>query len=135
MQTAHTVGNKYQQVKNLPLTDIVKLIRKDLKKFNDCKFSVRKANYTQITIELMSCNNQNRFVWFDNHNQKILRLENNFMKEIKNISNQYNFDNSDSMSDYFHVNFYAYIKCNSLLLAEMENKIKPIKEKNNDYIY
>jgi len=127
MQTAHTVGSKFQQVKNLPLTDIVKLIRKDLKKFNDCKFSVRKANYTQITIELMSCNNQNRFEWFDGYNQKILRLENNFMKEIKNISNQYNFDNSDVMSDYFHVNFYAYIKCNYLLLTEMENKTKPIK--------
>ena len=35
METAHTVGSKYQQVKNLPLTDIVTLIRKDLKKFKN----------------------------------------------------------------------------------------------------
>jgi hypothetical protein len=129
METAHTVGSKYQQVKNLPLTDIVKLIRKDLKKFNDCKFSVRKANYTQITIELMSCNNQDRFGWFEGYKDKALRLKNDFIKEIKNITDQYNFDNSDSMSDYFHVNFYAYIKCNYSLLKEMENKIN--QSKNN----
>ena len=124
METAHTVGSKYQQVKNLPLTDIVKLIRKDLKKFNDCKFSVRKANYTQITIELMSCNNQDRFGWFEGYKDKALRLKNDFIKEIKNITDQYNFDDSDSMSDYFHVNFYVNIIFDYSITDKFKDNLK-----------
>ena len=40
MITAHTVGKKYAEVKDLKVKEIAKLLRKDLKKFKGCKFSV-----------------------------------------------------------------------------------------------
>ena len=51
MITAHTVGSKYKEVKNLTVVEIAKLVRKDLKQFNDCKFSVT-SDYNTITIYL-----------------------------------------------------------------------------------
>jgi hypothetical protein len=51
-------------------------------------------------------------------------MKNDFMKEIKNIANQYNFDNSDSMSDYFHVNFYVNIIFDYALADQVENNLK-----------
>jgi hypothetical protein len=37
--TTEVIGSKYNQVKDLDIKDIAKLIRQDLKKFKDCKFS------------------------------------------------------------------------------------------------
>ena len=34
------IGNKYEQVKDLDIKEIAKLIRKDLKQFKDCKLNV-----------------------------------------------------------------------------------------------
>ena len=54
MITAHTVGNKYKDVQNLRVKDIAKLVRKDLKKFKGCKFSV-KSTYNKIDVSLVDC--------------------------------------------------------------------------------
>ena len=55
MLNAHTVGNKYAEVKDLKVKDIAKLVRKDLKKFKGCKFSV-KSTYNKIDVALVDCN-------------------------------------------------------------------------------
>ena len=61
MLTAHTVGSKYKEVKDKPLTEITKLIRKDLKdKFKDCKFRVYKTHYSGLTIRLTECKNPDK---------------------------------------------------------------------------
>tara|TARA_R110000803_G_scaffold52859_1_gene108665 strand:+ start:690 stop:1073 length:384 start_codon:yes stop_codon:yes gene_type:complete len=109
MKTAHTVGNKYKEVKYIPQKEINKLIKKDLKKFKDCTFSVYSRHPGAITIKLVSCNNSNYFELHQGYDSKIVRMTNDFIKEIKDITKQYNFDNSDIMSDYFHVNFYVNI--------------------------
>ncbi len=52
MLSAHTVGNKYKEVQDLRPKEIAKIIRKDLKKFKDCKFSI-KSDYNAINVKLI----------------------------------------------------------------------------------
>jgi|TARA_R100001460_G_C3462854_1_gene166169 hypothetical protein len=121
MLTAHTIGSKYKEVANKPLTEITKLIRKDLKNtFKDCKFRVYKTHYSGLNIRLTYCKNPDRFGYWEGYNDKHIRLKNSFMKEIKEITDQYNFDNSDGMSDYFHVNFYANIVWDRQVMEDMD---------------
>lgn len=124
METAHTVGSKYKEVKNIPQKEINKLIKQNLKKFKDCTFSVYSRHLGAITIKLVSCNNSNYFELHQGYNSEIVRMKNDFMKEIKEITNQYNFNNSDSMSDYFHVNFYVNIIFDYALADQIENDLK-----------
>jgi hypothetical protein len=51
-------------------------------------------------------------------------MKNDFMKEIKDITNQYNFDNSDTMSDYFHVNFYVNIIFDYSITDKFKDNLK-----------
>jgi len=109
----NTEGSKYQQVKNLDIKEIAKLIRNDLKKFKDCKFSVsiqRYAGGRSVHIKLMNCSTISKFVKIDRDNDYLsLSFSKDFAKKIDEIVNQYNFDKSHAMSDYFHVNFYSHI--------------------------
>jgi len=108
MLTAHTIGNKYAEVKNLPIKEIAKLIRKDLKKFKDCKFSVT-STYNKIDVTLIACSNLSKyFDTWEGYHKTDARYKDSFSQEVKSIMNQYNFDNSDSMTDYFHQNFFAF---------------------------
>ena len=124
METAHTVGSKYKEVKNIPQKEINKLIKQDLKKFKDCAFSVYSRHPGAITIKLVSCNNSNYFELHQGYDCKIVRMKNDFMKEIKDITNQYNFDNSDTMSDYFHVNFYVNIIFDYSITDKFKDNLK-----------
>jgi hypothetical protein len=124
MLTAHTVGNKYKQVKDLPQKEINKLIKQDLKKFKDCTFSVYSSHPGAIIIKLMSCNNSNYFELHQGYDSKIVRMKNDFMKEIKDIANKYNFNNSDIMSDYSHVNFYVNIIFDYAFADQIENDLR-----------
>ncbi len=51
---------------------------------------------------------------------KIIAIEKNFRNKVKEILNQYNYNNSDIMTDYFDVNFYSYFYLDS----NLENKYK-----------
>ena len=44
----------------------------------------------------------------------------NFRNKVKEILDQYNFNNSEIMTDYFHVNFYSHFYLDS----DLENKYK-----------
>lgn len=123
MLTAHTVGSKYKEVKNLTVVEIAKLVRKDLKQFNDCKFSVNSDRNT-ITIYLKD-SPLNRLEIYDQSQElgwggKVIAIEKNFRNQVKEILNQYNFNDSEILTDYFHVNFYGYFYLDSSL----ENKYK-----------
>ena len=128
MLSAHTVGNKYAEVQNLRVKDIAKLVRQDLKKFKDCKFSV-KSTYNKIDVSLTACDNVLKYfdIW-EGYHSKDVKYKDDFAKSIKDIMNQYNFDNSDSMSDYFHQNFFAFFNKDYKLL-----KIARIKLGLGDY--
>jgi hypothetical protein len=123
MLTAHTVGNKYKEVKNLTVVEIAKLVRKDLKQFNDCKFSVT-SDYNTITVYLKD-SPLNRLEIYDQSlelgwGDKVIAIEKNFRNKVKEILDQYNFNNSEIMTDYFHVNFYSHFYLDS----DLENKYK-----------
>ena len=123
MLTAHTVGNKYKEVKNLTVVEIAKLVRKDLKQFNDCKFSVTSDRNT-ITIYLKD-SPLNKLEIYDQSlelgwGDKVIAIEKNFRNKVKEILDQYNFNNSEIMTDYFHVNFYSHFYLDS----DLENKYK-----------
>ena len=123
MLTAHTIGNKYKEVKNLTVVEIAKLVRKDLKQFNDCKFSVT-SDYNTITVYLKD-SPLNRLEIYDQSQElgwggKVIAIEKNFRNKVKEILDQYNFNNSEIMTDYFHVNFYSHFYLDS----DLENKYK-----------
>jgi len=105
-----TVGSKYQQVKNLSVKEIAKLVRKDLKQFNDCKFSVT-SDRNSITVYLMD-SSLDKLTSNEDYKETGIRFvvfEKEFGNKLKEILNQYNYNNSDIMTDYSDVKFYSYI--------------------------
>lgn len=99
----HTIGINYEETKDLDIKEIAKLVRRDIKQaYPTFKTSVRIERYSMgqslnVTIQ---------------NTDTIRRSEaaNAIEKAIKNIVDAYNFDDSDSASDYFHVRFYSHIK-------------------------
>ena len=109
-------GEKYEQTKDLPLKEIAKMIKKEIKeKYPNLKFSVRSRRFAggeaiDITIKDFGFNpinpnyNSNKPPIFDNHryNERARKI----MNDIEKIGNQYRFDDCDGMIDYFRVNFW-----------------------------
>lgn len=94
--------------------DIAKLIRKELKKeYPNCKFSITIQRYSggqSLNIDLMECNfevfkkdKDGRF--FKNYTDESKEI----LSNVKNLVNQYNYDDSDGMIDYFNTNFYLHL--------------------------
>ena len=105
-----TTGSKYQEVKNLSVKEIAKLVRKDLKQFNDCKFSVT-SDRNSITVYLIN-SSLDKLTSNEDYKETGIRFvvfEKDFGNKLKEILNQYNYNNSDIMTDYSDVKFYSYI--------------------------
>ena len=105
------IGNKYEQVKNLDIKEIAKLVRQDLKKFSDCKFSVSIERFSggrSLNVNLVDSSDLKKFTIFKSKycDHPIVTFEPSFENELEGIIDQYNFDKSDIQTDYFHVNFY-----------------------------
>ena len=110
-------GSKYRAVKNLRTSEIAKLIRVDLKlPFPTTKFSVTTDLYTgwsainvsilEVNFEFKNPDYNSDFYDFNLKNNYLSEEGLNFKNEVKKIISQYNYDDSDSQSDYFNVNFY-----------------------------
>ena len=116
MLTAHTIGNKYKEVQNLSKKEIAKIIKQELKKFKGCKFSV-KSDRNSINVKLIDCDNIKKYFYiWEGVNQKDPRYIKTFHNEVKSIMDQYNFDNGDPMSDYWHNNFFSFFDLSFPLL-------------------
>jgi hypothetical protein len=126
------VGSKYNETSDLNKTELAKVIRAELKaKYPKIKFSVTKdSNSIDVKIVDVDFNpfsneynaflksneklrewNKNSFSKWDatpTYNEKFETLR----KEVKSIMDQYNFDDSDTMTDYFHVRFYGDVRLN-----------------------
>jgi hypothetical protein len=128
------VGSKYNETSNLDISEIAKLVRTELKsEFPNAKFAVTISRFSggrsmDITIKEVGFNpfsteyndflksneklsewNKNAFYKWDaipTYNEKFEELR----KRVESIVNQYNFDDSDSMSDYSHVRFYSHVR-------------------------
>lgn len=119
--------------RDMTTKEIAKLIRKDFKKEFDktIKFSVR-TDYNSITAkikaistehlmtkeefkEYMICSNHFDEMNYDYYMKayetkkfKKYHLKEETYEKIMQIMNKYNYDNSDSMTDYFDVNYYDH---------------------------
>lgn len=123
-------GSNYD--KNLSTVDIAKIIKKQLKQeFPNCKFSVTSEYYaggSSLSIHLMESPfrvsndpafkghislNQYQFSDSDldesvNNGYKITPQAFYIFREVVRLINSYNYDDSDSMIDYFSTNFYFH---------------------------
>ncbi|WP_267396185.1 MULTISPECIES: hypothetical protein [unclassified Sphingomonas] len=122
-------GSKYEATRNLPLTEVAKRMRADIKAAQvagtlavGLKVSVRVAHHTAIDVRVTAAPNGFAF-----HNPAALHHEHEtrngpwspFHREryspewkaakdaLEAIHRSYNRDNSDSMTDYFDVRFYG----------------------------
>ena len=100
-------------------SEIIKLIRADLKQLvkdeklpKGIKLSVRKSDYNAFRIEVKEFPS---IVKNPNYNNAIYNNEPYYNKEaqealelIDDTADAYNFDKSDPMTDYFHVNYYCF---------------------------
>lgn len=156
-------GQNYNS--NLHMTDITKIIRGYVKlKYPTYKFSVRTRDVYSLDISLMEAP-QDVFIYENlneyekkKHDDKILEMQLNhyhlerdnrltelcreIMKDVINFAQTYNFDDSDSMIDYFHTNFYLHVEIGQwnkpFKIVEKTTRIKNNKQKetanskNND---
>lgn len=112
------VGSNYARTGCIDKDKILANIRAWLKEtYPACTFSVRKHDYNSFAVSLMSANfwpfkdhgelsgDVSRWRYHDDE-----RLTDRCREVIGNVIQyveSWNFDDSDSMTDYFHVNFYA----------------------------
>jgi len=121
-------GSKYRSTREMNFADVAKMVREELKKeFSSCVFSVTMQRYSggrSLHISLMSspfvafnddakymqCNQYSLLEGYERHQEKTALSKDVFqiMENVVRITEAYNFDDSDSQSDYFHVNFYTH---------------------------
>ena len=86
-------------------TEQVKEIRQNLKnEFPGLKFSVKREHYSKVYVSIISGN-----IDFGTNYKKCTHETEGVLGKINSIVNKGNFDESDSMTDYFHVGFYTEI--------------------------
>lgn len=90
------IGNNYEKYHILDTKEIAAIIRKHIKpRFPMCKFSV-KSDYNSIDIDLLASP-------FEKGSDEL----NAIVHYVYIFAQSYNYDHSDSMTDYFDVNFYG----------------------------
>lgn len=105
-QQFHTEGGKYQETKHLDIKDIAKLIRLDIKDavksgtLPETKYRVSIARYAGGQSLYISFNT---YVMIIPERVKTKQL-------LRTIGDNYNYDNSDSMTDYYSVNFFLHVR-------------------------
>lgn len=118
------VGEKYDR--DMDVKDIAKLVRADIKKAikegtlpKGVKFSVRIDRYSmgQSLNAYMTAWPGEVLVKVEDELRYTKELE-EALKVVRSIIKVYNFDDSDSMSDYFHVNFYSEVSVDYKLREE-----------------
>ena len=123
------VGEKFD--KNNPerfnLVWIVSQLRKDLKKFNKdgFKFLVSKG-YSGKSISIKIKQFPKSILKIDEipsrGNTPNQFFDDDLIFELEKIGNAYNYDNSDSMTDYFDRNYYLHLEFYNKELYMVENK-------------
>lgn len=123
------VGERFD--KNNPerfnLTWIISQLRKDLKKFNKdgFKFLVSKG-YSGKSISIKIKQFPKSILKIDEipsrGNTPNQFFDDDLIFELEKIGNAYNYDNSDSMTDYFDRNYYLHLEFYNKELYIVENK-------------
>jgi hypothetical protein len=133
------IGSNYEKTKNMDIKEIAKLIREELDiYFSDWKFSVKISRYSggqSLTVYIKDMpytpfseevdlayknNTQSRN---DLYNQKYLKD----YKKIQSIVDQYNMDDSDVQTDYFHSRFYGFVNLDDSVKAKFYPENSEVK--------
>jgi len=147
-------GSKYEQVKEYGLTAIAKLIRADIKQAKQdglwpahWKYSVRTEKYAgggsiEVTVTNCvdawvpedftkcainsGCNERTKYHHYRNCGgaEHLTEEAEGALKVLKQIHGAYNFDGSESMVDYFHVNYYGQVEFETLWTAAYKERQK-----------
>ncbi len=157
----YSEGVNYNSAKDLSITEIAKLIKKELEiRYEDWKFSVTTDSFSggrSVTVKVLNTPHNpysdkfieymknDEVVWHEyNRDARFGERESYYneafqkdLKKIESISNQYNFNDSDSSTDYFHVSYYDHVGVNESQLLHKyfpSNKsvVKNI-ERNQDW--
>lgn len=103
------IGEKYEETKYLDIAEVAKLVRKDLKEaFPSYKFSVRieRSTYSQaLRVSVKNTGMKNHS--YDPEGERAIGK---LKSEIRQVIYAYNYDDSDSMTDYFSTKFYDSIQ-------------------------
>lgn len=138
--TTTVYGNKYDATKGLSTTEIAKLVRKDIKALiasgelpKGIKTSVRTAYFaggSSLDVEVTELP-AGTPVWnpeylvaesrdehycrgIKHHSVKLASI----LAALEKVVASYNYDGSDTMTDYFHVRFYGHVTVNWHLTDE-----------------
>ena len=117
---AHTVGSRY--TKGLTNKEIAATVKKHLsERFPECKFSATSSHHS-INIDIK----KSQFA-----------KDSDELKTVKKYAEKYlasyNFDDSDSMTDYFFVNFYDFVSTYDFEQIEMtEETAEAVKQYRAD---
>lgn len=117
------IGSKYNEVQHQPVTAIAKLMRADVKaaikadKMPNVKVSVKCRHYNCIDIsiidskglEMHNLNFDYRAHFQSPEAQRLTEIGEQVQTVLKEIHDSYNYDHSDSMTDYFDVNYYGSV--------------------------
>jgi hypothetical protein len=144
------VGSKYNETSHLSITEVAKLIRVELKNaYPKVKLSVKTSKYSggcSLDVEIKSVDSNpfsveyNQFLgsnkplneWNfskEKYNAAFLAMKTN----IKSIVEQYNFDDSDTQSDYFSVAFYSNVRVEDSVLIHAFYPNNDSNNKNMEY--
>lgn len=97
----YTEGTKYQATKGMGIVELAKLVRKDLKEAfpqYTCKVQVQKyAGGCSLHIQVNGTGLTDR--WSDEAKE--------LTNKVRKVAYEYNYDDSDAMSDYFNTRFYC----------------------------
>ena len=105
-------GKKYPQVKDLPLKEIAKLIKKELREtFKGFSFSVRTKYFSGgCSIDIFITAVPSGFkIYEDGLSFKYTKEATDLRERVEDIANQYRYVDSDSMIDYFDTSFYVSV--------------------------
>lgn len=136
-------GSEYRKHRFTSTTEIAAMIRKELRRFakkEGIKISVRTkyfAGGSSIDVDVTSIS----FDPFTECYKEYLRSDRNFIhncrhmynphmrwifRRLKWTVNKYNFDDSESMIDYFSVNFYDHVGLNWELRRDLEKEYETV---------
>lgn len=101
-------GKKFRATENITGSELVKLIKQDLRDNlpKEYKVLAHKEEYAGGWSIHFTIKNTGTDKYSTAGADDAYLLE----KKVKTIVEAYNFDDGDSMSDYYHVRFYAHIK-------------------------
>lgn len=131
----HTVGSKYEEVKDESRVQIAARIRADIKAavvsgtLPAGTYSVRTRSYSgggSIDIAVVAVTKPGFVVTNPNPEERYSEELKAVVETLNGFHDAYNYNNSDSQSDYFDVNYYGHVQVHSTWLEAAQAAEKSV---------